>query len=268
MSSKRPLPQDEEEPDAIPHPQERSRSKKRARQNGPETPHPSTAVNNLKRKIRDVSRALERSEHMPADIRVEKERALVGYRQDLEASEYEKRKRTMIKKYHMVRFFERQKATRRLKRLKTLLSKADRESEDYVDLKRKTHEAEVDLNYALYCPLAEKYTSLYKQKSDAGEGDITMSNDSLMSQQSGAMAPRPAMWDTVEQCMKEGTLWALRERKAGNPPPGGADLQQPGAVRKVGSKTKMKPKPRKSGKKSNPVVEAHEDISDNGFFEE
>ena len=61
----------------------------------------------------------------------------------------------------MVRFLERQKAIRRLKRLKTLISKAESGSEEYVDLKRKVHKAEADLNYTLYCPLAEKYTSLY-----------------------------------------------------------------------------------------------------------
>ena len=270
MGSKRSRPQDDGEPDTtLPH-QERSRPKKRPRQNGPETPHPSTAVNHLKRKIRDVTRTLERSEHMPADIRVEKERALAGYRQDLENSEYEKRKQTMIKKYHMVRFFERRKATRRLKRLKALLSKADREGKEYVDLKRKTHEAEVDLNYTLYCPLAEKYASLYKGKADAGDGDVTLSNDSLISQESGAMAPRPAMWDTVEQCMKEeGTLWALRDRRAGKSPASGADMSQPAAVRKDGSQSKKKSQPRKSGKQAiDPVVEGHEDASDDGFFEE
>ena len=64
--------------------------------------HPS--VNPLKSKIRDLTRALQHSD-LPADIRVEKERALAGYEQDLEKALKEKRKRELIGKYHMVRFF-------------------------------------------------------------------------------------------------------------------------------------------------------------------
>ncbi|KAI4123440.1 MAG: hypothetical protein LQ347_006160, partial [Umbilicaria vellea] len=65
----------------------------------------STAVNALKAKTRDLTRLLERSDSLPADVRVEKERALAGYKQDLEAAYEEKAKQAMIKKYHMVRFF-------------------------------------------------------------------------------------------------------------------------------------------------------------------
>ena len=62
------------------------------------------SVNILKSKIRDLTRALQHSD-LPADIRVEKERALAGYEQDLETALEEKRKRELIGKYHMVRFF-------------------------------------------------------------------------------------------------------------------------------------------------------------------
>ena len=42
---------------------------------------------------------------MPADARVESERALAGYRQDLAAVEEGKRRAKMVGRYHMVRFF-------------------------------------------------------------------------------------------------------------------------------------------------------------------
>lgn len=64
-----------------------------------------TSVNRLKSKIRDLSRLLSHSEKLPADVRIEKERALAGYRQDLEQIEKVKRKQKMITKYHKVRFF-------------------------------------------------------------------------------------------------------------------------------------------------------------------
>ena len=65
----------------------------------------SASVNQLKSKIRDLTRALEHSDHLPAGVRIEKERALAGYKQDVEKIHDEKRKNELIKKYHMVRFF-------------------------------------------------------------------------------------------------------------------------------------------------------------------
>ena len=65
----------------------------------------STPVNPIKSKIHDVTRLLQHAEHLPADVRVEKERELEGYKHDLEKIEEEKRKQHLIKRYHMVRFF-------------------------------------------------------------------------------------------------------------------------------------------------------------------
>lgn len=65
----------------------------------------ASSVNAIKKKIRDVSRRLERSENVPADIRVQDERALATYEQELADAEAEKTRQKMIKKYHMVRFF-------------------------------------------------------------------------------------------------------------------------------------------------------------------
>jgi len=65
------------------------------------------AINPLKSKIRDLTRVLEHADHLPPGVRIEKERALVGYRMDLENAEEEKRTKEMIGRYHMVRFFGR-----------------------------------------------------------------------------------------------------------------------------------------------------------------
>ena len=68
--------------------------------------HPSfRSTNALKSKVRDLTRLLDHSKDLPANVRVEKERALVGYRADLEYAQDEKRRSDMIKRYHMVRFF-------------------------------------------------------------------------------------------------------------------------------------------------------------------
>ncbi len=65
----------------------------------------SLSVNRLKTKIRDLTRLLRRPDHLPADVLVVQERALAGYQHALEGIEREKRKKEMIGKYHMVRFF-------------------------------------------------------------------------------------------------------------------------------------------------------------------
>lgn len=65
----------------------------------------SLSINRLKTKIRDTTRLLNRSEKLPSDVQIEKERALAGYQHDLEQANKMKRKKQMLKKYHMVRFF-------------------------------------------------------------------------------------------------------------------------------------------------------------------
>jgi hypothetical protein len=62
-------------------------------------------VNAIKKRIRDVTRKLERAEDLPANLRIEDERALATYQQELASAQAEKTRQKMIKKYHMVRFF-------------------------------------------------------------------------------------------------------------------------------------------------------------------
>lgn len=68
-------------------------------------PAHASSVNDVKKRIRDVTRRLERVGDLPANVRVEDERALAAYQQELAAAEAEKIRQKMIKKYHMVRFF-------------------------------------------------------------------------------------------------------------------------------------------------------------------
>ena len=166
-------------------------------------------------------------------------------------------------------FTERQKATRKLKRLKKSLSNADRGSRDYLDLKDKVHRAQVDLNYTLYYPLSEKYTSIYKRKDGQDSPDVTVADNSTISHGSETHTPKPAMWDVIEQCMADSTLEALREGKlkgilstqeAGSPPT--AKIQNVRSSRKTESK--------KGATKESiqALLEAQATESDEGFFEE
>ncbi|KAE9379230.1 hypothetical protein N431DRAFT_364250 [Stipitochalara longipes BDJ] len=162
----------------------------------------ASSVNAIKKRLRDVTRRLERAEDLPADVRIESERALAAYQQELASAQAEKTRQKMIKKYHMVRFFERQKATRLLKKLrKRLLVAVSREEVE--TLKAQMHVAEVDLNYTQYFPLGEPYISLYPQKTSSTD-DPDLSKE--------ATKPKPPLWSEVEKCMENGTLTRLRNR--------------------------------------------------------
>lgn len=160
----------------------------------------ASSVNTIKKKIRDTTRKLERAQDLPADVRVENERALAAYQQELASAEAEKIRQKMIKKYHMVRFFERQKATRQLKKLRKRLLETQ-STEEVEQLKEEMHILEVDLNYTQYHPLSETYISLYPPKGSKEDAEDK------------ADKAKPPMWKEVEKCMEEGTLDRLRNRK-------------------------------------------------------
>ena len=63
------------------------------------------SASGLRTKIRDIARQLDRAQTMPANIRVDKERELAGYKGDLEKLEEQNHRKKIIGKYHMVRFF-------------------------------------------------------------------------------------------------------------------------------------------------------------------
>lgn len=204
----------------------------------------ASSVNAIKKRIRDVTRKLERAEDLPADVRAEDERALAAYQQELASANTEKTRQKMIKKYHMVRFFgksmnskpvatankvptERQKATRLLKKLRKRLLAAE-STEEVETLKAQMHVAEVDLNYTQYYPLSEIYVSLYPPKNSS-------SDESNFLKEAEKPKPKPPMWTMVEKCMEDGTLNRLRNRISAGP----AQLSKPLERKPV----KAKPQP-------------------------
>ncbi|KAJ9224599.1 putative nuclear protein [Paecilomyces variotii] len=264
------------------------------------------SVNELKRRIRDVKRLLDRVD-LPPEGRITQERALIGYQRDLE-SEMAKRKRSeMIKKYHFVRFLERKTATKELKKLQRRereISESDSptKKEDLKLLASRIHTARVNLNYTIYSPLTEKYISLYPDKkkknkdrdsgndansdSDSQKGDKRSRSESQQPQeytiQTNDSGEKPPLWYVVEKCMADGTLDLLREGKLNI----GADGKESTTVTELASANRSVPtqKPSKeekqkkeksktekiradSRKTSQRGGESDED-SDGGFFEE
>ncbi|RMZ81124.1 hypothetical protein DV738_g2479, partial [Chaetothyriales sp. CBS 135597] len=205
--------------------------------------NPSTRIHSLKKLLaRDI---------LPPEEKREKERELAGLLHDQAKARVTRTKRQVLQRYHMVRFFERKKAERKLKRLlrekKELetalgLTTKDEDSgkrERLTALEKQVHEAQVDLNYALYSPLGEKYIGIFAdEKADGGHGNedgdkksattTTTHDDEITTkanEESGVVklagvGQKPPMWFEIEKCMQAGgdeaavkrRLEALRDR--------------------------------------------------------
>lgn len=114
----------------------------------------------LKKKIRDLERLLKRP-NLEANKKVETERALAALRSEVDTVQETKKVGQIAKKYHMVRFFERKKAYRRLKQA----LKRHLEDQSNKANKKAFYKAEVDLYYTLTFPIDQKYVSLFPTES-------------------------------------------------------------------------------------------------------
>jgi hypothetical protein len=110
--------------------------------------------NRIKKKIRDLERALNR-EGLNASKKIELERAVAALKSQLSESEVREKERKLAKKYHKVRFFERKKAMRRLNQA----AKAVEEGEEGAE--EKLHRCEMDWYYTLLFPSSEKYIAIF-----------------------------------------------------------------------------------------------------------
>ena len=219
------------------------------------------SVNPIKSKIRDLRRLLDHNDDLPADVRLEKERALAGYKHDLEAALHEKEKQKMISRYHMVRFFERQKATRNLKRLRRDLAATSNDSSLVRKVQAEIHPAEVDLNYTIYFPLMQKYVGLFSK--DKPEKD----SHTFPSKSVAKSVRNSIMWKTVEKSMEEGTLDLLREGKSTlGDRSSTASQSRPSAN---GKHVSLKVRKEEQRARQNPKshLESEDAGSDGGFFE-
>jgi rRNA-processing protein Efg1 len=86
-------------------------------QKRPRTDDSGAETKGLSDKIHSLRRQLEKATEMPADIRQEKERELQGYIADQERRRANREKNVVTSRYHFVRFLERKKAERKLRKL-------------------------------------------------------------------------------------------------------------------------------------------------------
>lgn len=62
-------------------------------------------LNWTKKRIRTIERCLHRDGHLPDHVRRELERELDSHRQTVDRAAEEKKRKDMIRRYHMIRFF-------------------------------------------------------------------------------------------------------------------------------------------------------------------
>ncbi|PLN76357.1 hypothetical protein BDW42DRAFT_178910 [Aspergillus taichungensis] len=246
----------------------------------PKKDHKYPSVNELKKRIRDAKRLLNKPD-LPVDARIVQERALKGYEQDLEDETKRRERSAMIKKYHFVRFLDRKTATKDIKSLqaqqKALADSSKSDPAAAAALEQELYIAQVNLNYTIYYPLAEKYIALYatqQKKKKTGESADDGDSKTVYKPVHATAAEKPAMWRVVERCMKEGTLDRLREGKLGED--SSAKGEKEGRKEKDTTRKKQK-ESGASGKSSDkagsrkrdvPVVpEEQDEESDGGFFE-
>ena len=155
---------------------------------------------------------------------------------------------------------------RNLKKLKARITDTDQYSAEYEGLQKAAHEAEVDVNYALYHPLDEKYQSIYPRN---GNNDAITKGGANNRGVWEVGAARPAMWKLVETCMTDGTLLALRNGQLRKDLTHANSQQSLSAAAGHHERAETIKKRSSKGvlpKKTTP--QEHDGDSDGGFFEE
>lgn len=128
----------------------------------------------IKKKIRDLERLLRR-DNLPANVRVDNERALKALQVQLGNVEQETKTKKVARKYHMVRFFERKKAIRQLKQAKKAYEDAKITNDRKVTKKARTvlKHKEIDVAYTFMYPKEQKYISLFPNPKDEDDKTLT-----------------------------------------------------------------------------------------------
>ncbi|PPQ64544.1 hypothetical protein CVT24_008446 [Panaeolus cyanescens] len=140
---------------------------KKSRSRDDHEPTAAPGVQKIKAALRQTRRLLAKDK-LDAKVRVETERRLKTLEADLHQAEQANKARAMATRYHKVKFFERQKVTRKLKQVQKQIESAEDESQKKT-LESTLQELRIDLNYIFHYPQAKKYISLFPPEVRKGE---------------------------------------------------------------------------------------------------
>lgn len=171
-------------------------------------------MNQLKAALRQTKRFLAR-ENVEPGKRQEAERRLIAIEQDIQAKQTQSVERNNAKRYHKIRFFERQKLVRRIKKLKKSLAEDGEEEKETRE--KELQEARVLLNYVLHYPMSHKYVALFPSTATSStDFDLaTLFTVAIAHPQASGGEPEPAdasrkkaveVRKQIEQEMEAGTI--------------------------------------------------------------
>ncbi|EIW54208.1 uncharacterized protein TRAVEDRAFT_74419 [Trametes versicolor FP-101664 SS1] len=141
---------------------QKNNSKRPQHKKHPAPPEASNAlpgVQKIKAALRQTRRLLAK-DNLAADKRVATERRLKSLEGDLEKAEQGRLERAMATRYHKIKFFERQKVSRKVQQTKRKLAAATEKGERK-EWEARLAELRVDLSYIVYYPKTKKYISLF-----------------------------------------------------------------------------------------------------------
>ncbi|CAK9780508.1 hypothetical protein CC85DRAFT_283429 [Cutaneotrichosporon oleaginosum] len=129
-------------------------------------------VNKIKASLRQAKRLLNK-ENLEPSLRISTQRRVAALEADLAAAEKRDVEKKNGAKYHAVKFFERQKLGRIIKRAQRKVAEAEKDGKAKKTAKaeQELRDARVMLNYVLNYPNTIKYISLFPKEEKREEGD-------------------------------------------------------------------------------------------------
>ncbi|KAF5355094.1 hypothetical protein D9756_005578 [Leucocoprinus leucothites] len=177
-----------------------SKPKRHHRRPQPSKESATPGVSKIKSSLRQTRRLLAKDK-LAADVRVETERRLKALETELAQAELANKERTIAARYHKVKFFERQKVTRKIAQTKKQLSSESSES-SRKKLTKALNDLRVDLNYILHYPKLKKYISLFPPEvRQDGARSAPSSEDAAKTAHA-----REEVRSWVRSCMEKGDL--------------------------------------------------------------
>ncbi|KAG9119907.1 18S rRNA maturation protein [Ceratobasidium sp. 392] len=127
-------------------------------------------VQKLKASLRQTRRLLAK-ENIGADVRIQTERRLKSLEADLAKAEIRRKERSMAVRYHKIKFFDKQKVTRKINQTKRALEASELDKKERKKLQKALLAHRVDLNYIINYPKLVKYVSLYPSSTSTGDSN-------------------------------------------------------------------------------------------------
>ncbi|CAO3586156.1 unnamed protein product [Absidia cylindrospora] len=133
---------------------------------GPKSPLPESSGKIVKQ-IRDIKRTLAKAD-VSLKAKVESERRLIQLKYLYGERKIHEKEKEMAKKYHGVKHFERQKAHRKLKKIRQRIENTE-DKDELAKLDKDLQEALLDEMYIENFPKTVPYASLYASNNDEGK---------------------------------------------------------------------------------------------------